>query len=148
MKAPPKGWPRMSSSVFYDDALAAIDFLRDAFGFEVELVVEHDGRVDHSQLSYGGGMVMVSTAGSTEVKPDANWRQSPRDLGGCSQAIMFYVDDVDAHHARAAAAGAEVIHGPATDDYGEDYWSDRSYMCKDPEGHVWAFCQRLREPKA
>ena len=37
MKAPPKGWPRMSASVFYQDPKAAIDWLCRAFGFEVRL---------------------------------------------------------------------------------------------------------------
>ena len=34
MKNTPAGWPRISVSLFYDDALAAIDWLCRAFGFE------------------------------------------------------------------------------------------------------------------
>ncbi len=40
MKPTPSGWPRLSSSVFYDDPRAAIDWLCRAFGFEVRLKVE------------------------------------------------------------------------------------------------------------
>ena len=66
MKPPPKDWPRISTSLFYDDAAAAIDWLCDAFGFEVRLRIEgEDGRIEHSQLIYGGGLVMVSTAGGS-----------------------------------------------------------------------------------
>jgi uncharacterized glyoxalase superfamily protein PhnB len=54
------------------------------------------------------------------------------------------VDDVDAHHARALAAGAEIFREPKTEDYGDDYWSDRSYGAYDPEGHIWFFMQRMR----
>ena len=63
MNAPPKGWPRISSSLYYDDALAAIEWLCRAFGFESKLVVEHDGMVAHSQLTFGDGLVMVGSAG-------------------------------------------------------------------------------------
>lgn len=36
---PPPGWTRFVSSIYYDDASAAIDWLCDAFGFEVKLKV-------------------------------------------------------------------------------------------------------------
>ena len=65
MKAPPAGWPRISSSIFYDDAAGAITWLCDAFGFELRLKVEGDGgAIVHSELEYGGGLVMVGTATS------------------------------------------------------------------------------------
>jgi uncharacterized glyoxalase superfamily protein PhnB len=47
---------------------------------------------------------------------------------------MCYVQDVDAHHARARAAGAEITTEPADQSYGA-----RSYSATDPEGHVWHF---------
>jgi uncharacterized glyoxalase superfamily protein PhnB len=46
------------------------------------------------------------------------------------------------------ARGAQIIEEPATHDYGEDYWSDRSYGALDPEGHLWWVTQRLRSPAA
>jgi uncharacterized glyoxalase superfamily protein PhnB len=44
------------------------------------------------------------------------------------------VEDPDAHHARAVAAGAEVVMPLEDKDYG-----GRGYSCRDPEGHVWSF---------
>jgi uncharacterized glyoxalase superfamily protein PhnB len=53
MKPTPTGWPRMSASVYYDEPRAAIDWLRDAFGFEVRLRVEgEDGSIHHCQLIF------------------------------------------------------------------------------------------------
>ena len=61
MKPTPPGWPRISSALFYDDAGQAIDWLCRAFGFEVRLRVEGDGgRIEHSELEYEGGLIMVS----------------------------------------------------------------------------------------
>jgi uncharacterized glyoxalase superfamily protein PhnB len=63
-----------------------------------------------------------------------------------TQNIMFYVDDVDAHYARARSRGARIVEELATHDYGSDYWADRSYGALDPEGHLWWIAQRLRNP--
>ena len=143
MKPTPTGWPRISSAIYYEDAVAAIDWLCRAFGFEVRLkILGDDGRLVHSELTYGEGVVMVGQTGSPD-KP--SFRQSPRALAGANtQNMMVYVDDVEAHSAQARALGAKIVMEPKTTDYGEDYWTDRSYECEDFEGHHWWFSQRLR----
>lgn len=143
---PPTDWPRMSSGVYYRDAGAAIDWLCDAFGFEVRLRIENDaGRIEHSELEYGGGLVQVGEEG--DAKDKRIWRHtmaSPASHGGINtQCIMFFVDDVDAHCAHARAQGARIVDEPATHDYGADYWTDRSYGALDPEGHLWWVTQRI-----
>src|SRR5215211_6557623 len=144
MKPPPKGWPRMSASIFYSDPKAAIDWLCQAFGFEVQLKVEGDGgAIVHSELKLDEALVMVGDAGGKE--PWQRFYRTPRNIGGgVTQALAFYLDDVDAHHARAVASGAQVVRELSTSDYGDDYWSDRSYGALDLEGHLWWFMQRLR----
>ena len=130
MRAPPEGWPRITPAVFYEDAAAAIDWLVDAFGFAVQKrIANEEGRIVHSQLTLNGGLVMVGQAGLA---------------GATTQALMVYGDDAVAHCVRARAAGAAITTEPATQDYGEDYWSDRSYEVRDLEGHHWWFVQRLR----
>ena len=72
----------------------------------------------------------------------------PLDVGGRNtQSVCLFVDDADAHCANARAHGAVISSEPATHDYGDDYWSDRSYECVDPGGHHWWFAQRVRDPK-
>jgi uncharacterized glyoxalase superfamily protein PhnB len=137
----PPGWPRISSALFYDDAAAAIDWLEKAFGFQTRLRVEDGaGGIVHSELEFGDGVVMLATAKDT--------RRSPRSVGGANtQALCVYVDDVDAHAARARAHGAEIVSEPSDRDYGDEYWTDRGYEALDPEGHRWWFSQRLRNPR-
>lgn len=109
----------------YTDAKAAIDWLVDAFGFERGEVTEApDGTVAHAELTYGTGMIMISQRpGPPAAAPAADdWR------------VYVAVDDVDAHHARAVAAGAEVIM-PLTD---QPYGS-REYGARDIEGNCWSF---------
>jgi uncharacterized glyoxalase superfamily protein PhnB len=147
LKSTPVGWPRISSAVFYDDAAAAIDWLCDAFGFEVRTRVEDDdGQIVHSEVVYGEGLIMVGQSGGD--RPGQAHMVSPRSTGGGNtQLLGVFVDDVDAHCARARAAGAKIFREPETNDYGEEYFSDRSYGAIDPEGHMWFFMQRLRDGK-
>ena len=151
MKNPPRGWSRINPTVFYDDAAAAIEFLCQAFGFELRLKVEgENGRVVHSELVLGpDGMIGVSSAGAAAgEKPWKALMGSPRSAGGRNtQLIGIFVDDADAHCARARAAGATIFYEPETQDYGDDYWSDRSYGAVDPEGHHWWFMQRVRDQR-
>lgn len=149
MNPPPPGWPRISSAIFYDDPAAAIPWLCRAFGFELRLLIEGDGgRVEHSELVLGEGLIMVGTAGGKSERPAPLPCKSPRALGGANtQALCIFVDDVEAHCERARSGGAKIMEPPTTHDYGDDYWSDRSYRAEDPEGHQWWFMQRLRSPR-
>lgn len=147
MQPTPRGWPRITAGIVYLDAGRMIDWLCEAYGFEIRLKVEGDaGRVEHSELTFGSdGLIMVSSE-----KPDAGMgvdRLSATSVKANTQSLMVYVDDVDAHCARAEAAGATIVMPVADHDYGEDYWTDRSYGATDPEGHLWWFAQRVRNPK-
>lgn len=146
MTPPPADWPRISSSVFYRDPARAIDWLCDAFGFELRLKVEGEGgEIVHSELEYGEGLIMVGGEGGWHSLPERSFARSPRSLGNANtQSLMVYVDDVRAHHDRAVASGALVFKPLAVSDYGEEYWADEGYGCEDLEGHTWYFAQRLR----
>jgi len=142
-KPTPKGWPRISSGLTYADAAKAIDWLCRVFGFEVQLRVDgENGKVVHSQLILGDGLIML---GDDDGAKGRTWRKSPKDIGGANtQTLMVFVDDVEAHHARAKAAGAQIGMEPKTSDYGDEYWVDRTYEAIDLEGHHWWFVQRMK----
>ena len=146
MKPPPSGWPRIASAVYYEDPAAAIDWLCRAFGFEVRVKIEGEGgSIEHSELTYGDGLIMVGQAGLAH-KP--SFRKSPRSTDGANtQNMMVFVDDADAHCEHARTNGAKIVKEPTTTDYGEEWWTDRGYECEDLEGHHWWFYQRLRDQK-
>jgi uncharacterized glyoxalase superfamily protein PhnB len=108
----------------YQDATGAIHFLEDAFGL-VAAVVHHDdgGRVEHAVLGWSNGAVMLA---------ESRAEGSPYELGPI--CLYLVVDDPDAHHARAAAAGAEIVEAPVDRSYGS-----REYAARDREGNVWCF---------
>ena len=148
-----EGWPRISSVIFYRDAGTMIDWLCAAFGFEIRLKIEGEGgHIEHSELTYGGdgdGDIGVVMVGSERLGAGVKFgvqMLSPLTASGNTQSLMLHVDDVDAHCERARKLGAKIVDEPSVHDYGEQYWSDRSYGASDPEGHFWWFTQRLRNP--
>src|SRR5262249_21510200 len=124
--------PTMVSTMRYDDAGGMIEWLGKAFGFERRFVVPGDnGTIAHAQLVFGSGMIMLGTA------RDDEWGRivkTVRAAGAPSSSVYVVVADCDAHHARAKAAGAEILYGPRDTDYGS-----REYAARDPEGHIWNF---------
>jgi uncharacterized glyoxalase superfamily protein PhnB len=146
MRDTPGGWPRISSAIYCRDPARMIDWLCAAFGFEVRLKVVGDGgRIEHSELTYGDGVVMVSGERiGAEAARFSTDMKSPLSALCNTQGMMIYVDDVEAHCAQARAAGAKIVDEPKIHDYGEDYWADKSYGAIDPEGHLWWITQRLR----
>ena len=134
-KNPPEGMQRIIPYILYADAGAALEFLTKAFGFEERMrMPSPDGTIMHAEVGYQGNSVMLATA----VKDMGH--KSPRDLPGRHGLIVCYVDDVDAHHARAKAAGAKIIAEPENQFYG-----DRTYRAQDTEGHEWSFHTHVRD---
>ena len=126
--------PSITPAISYLDPRAALDFLRNAFGFELDLLIEDEnGNVAHSQMAYGDGKIMVGTEWSANHK-------SPKSIGGlCTQTVhMHLTENIDAHCESARKSGAEIIAECETQFYG-----DRTYRARDPEGHIWTFSQTV-----
>jgi len=131
---PPEGYPRVSPYVLYENAETAIEYLRRAFGFEERLrSVGAAGRVHVELVLDGDGLVMVGQAGEAF--------RSPKSLGAEPPPVLIhvYVEDVEALHARARAAGAVDLSELSDAPQG-----DRRFSASDPEGHAWYFAQRAR----
>jgi uncharacterized glyoxalase superfamily protein PhnB len=121
----------------YADAPAAIDFLCAAFGFERQAVHADpdDPRiVHHAQLLLDRNMIMLGSDRPGETRDLYGWK-TPAQAGGITMCVCAVIDDPDAHHARAVAAGAEIIRPP----YDNQGYPGRAYDARDPEGNVWNF---------
>ena len=133
---PPADMPPITASLAYEDPAAAIEWLTRAYGFRTRIVIpDESGAVIHAELVYGEGVVMIGPSGA---RPEF---RSPRALGGANTGGLYvYVEDVEAHHLQALAAGAEILSAPETQFYG-----DRNYATLDLEGHRWTFGQHLED---
>ena len=120
-------WPYL----FYEDGEAAIEFAARAFGFrEVDRAIGGAGGL-HAELEVApeGGRIYFG-------QPPAGF-QNPKDA---TSQVYVIVDDVDAHHRRAAEAGAEI-----TEELNDLPFGHRRYGCTDPQGHEWVFAQIIQQ---
>lgn len=112
----------------YADAAAAMDFLESAFGFVRSLEYpDANGTIQHAEMQYGSGAIMLGT-GADQQRDPARLAVPP------GRGVYVIVDDVDAHHAKAAAAGAAIVYPPEDTQFGT-----RRYRALDPEGYEWSF---------
>ena len=116
----------------YRDAPAAIDWLCDVFGFERHAVYPGpNGTIGHAELTLGGGMIMLGSCKDDEY---GKGFKSPQELGGVeTRSAYIVVPDADATHARAVAAGGNIVRPLQNTEYGS-----REFSVKDPEGHSWS----------
>ena len=121
--------------VFYRDPLAALDWLSRAFGFARSMLVQDQaGDLVHAEMRFEDAYLIIDSEWSDDIA-------SPASLNGRNtQSVYLRLrDDIDGHCARARAAGAVILQEPTDQFYGE-----RVYRARDPEGHLWIFAQTIR----
>ncbi len=109
----------MYPSLTYCEVGAALAWLAEAFGFEGR-VLDETGAI----ARFGSGTVLIHL-------------ERPEDLHGSHTGhgwVYVVVEDIDAHYARAKAAGADLLGEPHA--YGDGY---RGYSARDLEGNLWSF---------
>lgn len=124
---------RRVSLLVYEDIAAMHDYLVRVYGLGAGGVERDDnGQAVHGEVRAGDGVIWLH-----RVSPDFSLA-SPRMLGGATACTAVVVDDVDAHHAHAVAAGATIAYPPTDQSYGM-----REYGTHDPEGQLWSFMTPL-----
>jgi uncharacterized glyoxalase superfamily protein PhnB len=134
--------PSVIPMLSYEDGMAALEWLRRAFGFrEITRLAWPDGRLSHGEMEAGGGLIMLAS-------PTPDYQSPKRHRESCEQArkwstvpwiidgVLVYVDDLDQHFARAKAAGATILSDIESGPPG------RRYRAEDFEGHRWFFFQK------
>jgi uncharacterized glyoxalase superfamily protein PhnB len=107
------------------DVAATMNFLSRAFGFREEMRVETPSGGIHAEMSLDGQRIMLG-------QPWPEWKMlPPAAAGSATQGVFIYLPGVDEVHARAAAAGADILQAPKDENYG------RTFTVRDPDGHLW-----------
>jgi uncharacterized glyoxalase superfamily protein PhnB len=120
---------RLTPYLLYDDGEAALAWLERAFGF----------RAVDRQVGRAGGL-----HAELEIDADGTRLYLGQPPGGSEpprgSLLYVLVDDVDAHHDRAKAAGAEIVEELVDMPHGH-----RRYGCRDPQGHEWTFATPITQ---
>lgn len=128
----PEGYHTVCPYIIIDGAQEMIDFLVAAFDAEVRsktLGPASPGGtrfVKHAEVRVGTSMIMISD-GRGEVPANP-------------VSLYCYVEDVDACHARALAAGGQEILPPT-----DMFYGDRHGGVVDPAGNSWYIASRVED---
>jgi PhnB protein len=134
-KPVPEGYHTVTPYLVLDDAAAAIEFYKQAFGAEERVRMDAPGgKIGHAELAIGDSLVMLADA-----FPQSTTRP-PNELGGTSAGVFLYVEDVDAVVKRAEEAGATI-----TMEVADQFWGDRFGSVKDPFGHSWSIATHVED---
>jgi PhnB protein len=124
----PDNYRTVTPYLVVDNAKAAIEFYRRAFGAkEVMKMDGPGGKIAHAELKIGDSMIMIS-----DEMPGSGAR-APHSLNGTTGSVFLYLEDVDSTFKQAVAAGAKVDAQPA-----DMFWGDRYGKLTDPFGHLWS----------
>lgn len=135
VKPVPDGYHSVTAYLIVDDAPAALDFYRDAFGARERLRLEMPGgSIGHAELEIGDSVVMLASE-----FPEIG-AVSPSTIGGTAVSLMIYTEDADAMFARAVELGATEVR-PVED----QFYGDRSGMVTDPFGHRWSIATHVED---
>jgi PhnB protein len=135
VKPVPEGYNTVTPYLAVDDASAAIEYYKKAFGAKERVRMDTpDGKIGHAEVEIGDSLVMLS-----DPFPQATTRP-PAELGGTSASVFLYVDDVDAVVRKAVDAGATV-----TMDVADQFWGDRFGSIRDPFGHIWSIATHVED---
>ncbi len=132
----PKGLHTVTVGLTVNDAKAAIEFYKKAFGaVEGEVCLGPDGKqVMHAEIKIGDSVVMLND----EFKDMGCL--SPQSLSGSPVTMYLQVDDADVWFDRAVKAGATVTMPLA-----DQFWGDRFGQVADPFGHKWGVSTHVKD---
>ena len=135
VKPIPDGYHTETPYLTVDNAAAAIEFYKKAFGAkEVLRMPGPGGKIGHAEIQIGNSRIMLA-----DESPAMETR-GPKALGGSPVGLMLYMPDVDKVFNRALAAGAKETRPVKNQFYG-----DRSGNLEDPFGHKWIIATHIEE---
>jgi uncharacterized glyoxalase superfamily protein PhnB len=129
----------MIASLCYEDLEQAIVWLDEAFGFVEQYRYGPPDGIAGAQLQLGEAVVMLFDPRVGHGVADDFVFRAPR-RNEATQTIGVRVEDVDAHHERARAAGGRILLELQTYEFGE-----RQYSVEDFAGHLWTFSQSVAD---
>ena len=124
--------PRLGYVVRFVGALGpAVDFYEGVLGLTLTKRAEHWAQFDCGSVRLG---LYERSAMATTLGVDAETLGRPPG----AVELAFEVEDVDAAHAAAVAAGARSFQAPA-----DRYWGERTAYLLDPDGGLVELLTRL-----
>lgn len=132
MAGAPNGFHTITPRLVLKEAAAAIELYKRVFGaVEIaRILVPGSDKVFHAVISIGDSKIFLVDQAATD--------RPPAPAGSIGGLFYLYVDDVDAQHKKAKAAGMNEIAAPA-----DMSWGDRMSVVSDRYGQEWSLATRI-----
>jgi PhnB protein len=135
VKAVPEGYHNVTPYLFVRGAARAIEFYKSVLGATERMRMPMpDGRIGHAELQIGDSVIMLA-----DENPQMNIK-SPETLGGTSNSLHVYLENVDAIVDRAVKAGAKLLRPVA-----DQFYGDRTGTILDPFGQQWSIGTHIED---
>jgi uncharacterized glyoxalase superfamily protein PhnB len=112
--------------IAYRDLAGAVAWLNRAFGFAEYYRYGNPESPDGVMIRRDCAYIMLKAARDGRLPQ--------------TSLVTIFVEDVDAHYAKAMLAGAKIV-----EDLNETCYGERQYGVEDLEGHRWLFSQHVRD---
>jgi PhnB protein len=135
VKPIPDGYHSVTPYLFIKGAASAIDYYKNVFGAKERMRMPGpNDRVMHAELQIGDSIVMLA-----DENPQAG-ATSPQTVGGASNSLHVYVEDVDTVTQKAVSGGAKLVR-PVKD----EFYGDRTGTIGDPFGQIWSIATHIED---
>ncbi|MGH9510901.1 MAG: VOC family protein [Terriglobales bacterium] len=118
--------------IVYRDVAEASAWLARVFGFTEHY--RYGNPAGGAQMYLGKAWIMLRSA------RERGGERTPRQLGGGTQSLTVFVEDVEAHFQRAKLAGAKIV-----EELNETMYGELQYGAEDLDGHHWLFAKHARD---
>lgn len=127
----PEGFHTLTPQIAVKNGDKAIPHYEEALGAKElrRMLLPGTDKIMHAALAIGDSKMFLSDV--------AMQKKNPKGVGS---AFYVYVEDVDAAHKRALAAGMSETMAPM-----DMFWGDRCSAVDDRFGHRWCFAAHVRD---
>lgn len=135
VKPIPEGYHSVTPYLYIRGAARAIDFYKNVFGATEKMrMPTPDGKIMHAELQIGDSVLMLA-----DENPKSH-AHSPETLGGVTNGVLLYLENVDSVVERAVKAGAKILR-PSED----QFYGDRMGTILDPFGQMWSVATHIED---
>lgn len=134
VKPIPDGYHSVQPYLILNNAAAAIDFYKKAFGAKERFRMEREGHIGHAEIEIGDSCIMLA-----DEHPEIG-AYSPAHYRGSPVSLMIYVTNCDAVYKQALTAGATSDREPA-----DQFYGDRMAGVVDPFGYKWYLSTHVKD---
>jgi PhnB protein len=135
VKPIPEGYHSLTPYLYIRGAARAIDFYKNVFGAQDKVRMPGpDGKIMHAELQIGDSVLMLAEENLQ------NNAKSPEALGGTTNSLLIYTENVDSVVESALKSGARILRPVA-----DQFFGDRMGTIADPFGQVWSVATHIED---